>query len=38
MDKKDITINNNKFSVGIIEDIDDIWNYKHTIYFINFYT
>lgn len=36
-DKKQITINNNIFNVGIINDNDDVWKYKHTIYFIHAY-
>ena len=35
-DKKQITINNNTFNVGIVDSQDD-WKYKHTIYFVYLY-
>ena len=38
--KKQITINNNTFNVGIVNNNDDInndWKYNHTIYFIYLY-
>jgi len=38
--KKQITINNNTFNVGIVNNNDDInndWKYSHTIYFIYLY-
>jgi methylase of polypeptide subunit release factors len=38
-DKKRITINNNTFNVGIVNNNDDDndWKYKHTLYFVYFY-
>ena len=36
-DKKQITINNNTFNVGIIHDNDAAWKCKHTIYFMHVY-
>ena len=40
-DKKQITINNNTFNVGIVNNDDDAdgddWKYKHTIYFVYLY-
>jgi hypothetical protein len=38
-DKKRITINNNTFNVGIVnnDDDDDDWKYKHTLYFVYLY-
>jgi hypothetical protein len=35
--KKKITIQNKSFHVGLIDDPNDLWKYKHTIYFIHAY-
>jgi hypothetical protein len=35
--KKKITIHNKLFHVGLIDDPNDLWKYKHTIYFIHAY-
>jgi len=34
---KQISINNNTFNVGIVNDSNDDWKYKHTIYFVYIY-
>jgi tRNA1(Val) A37 N6-methylase TrmN6 len=34
-DKKQVTIHGKTFDVGLIDDPNDLWKYKHTIYFVH---